>query len=192
MRTERLVAMTSMLFIIPGVVLGAGPVARWTGRTCRTAADRVHWRVSSSPDRQERIIGNPVGWLNVPAAAVSTMVVLGATEENMSKYPCLVTGFSPLGKLGGLKVIAAHRDMHFRRLGEIRTGDEIRVELTGSRGVIYRVLEMEVLDPVTARKRLNEKKYEDWLVLMTCYPFRYIGPAPERFIVWAKPEESGV
>lgn len=25
------------------------------------------------------------------------------------------------------------------------------------------------------------------LVLFTCYPFHYIGPAPDRYLVWARP-----
>ena len=36
-----------------------------------------------------------------------------------------------------------------------------------------------------ASKRMREKAGEDWLVLLTCHPFRYLGPAPRRFLAWS-------
>jgi sortase A len=78
--------------------------------------------------------------------------------------------------------LAAHRDTFFRRLQDIRNDDEIR--LTTSDGVYaYRVERTSVVKPKDIWV-LNPTRHPA-LTLVTCYPFTYIGNAPERFIVRA-------
>ena len=84
---------------------------------------------------------------------------------------------------GGNVVLAGHRDTVFRRLGELQRGDRLR--LTTARGVFdYRVAR-------TMRVRPNDTWVLDRsaaaLTLITCYPFDWIGAAPERWIVQAEP-----
>ena len=80
--------------------------------------------------------------------------------------------------------IAGHRDGFFRGLKDIAAGDAIELETLDSRQQ-YRVErtwvvdpeDVSVLDPTPIRS----------LTLVTCYPFYFIGPAPQRFIVRAVP-----
>ena len=78
--------------------------------------------------------------------------------------------------------IAGHRDGFFRGLKDIGPDDAIELETVHGKEV-YRVErtwvvdpeDVSVLDPTPARS----------LTLVTCYPFYYVGPAPQRYIVRA-------
>ena len=78
--------------------------------------------------------------------------------------------------------LAGHRDTFFRRLGELRMGDEILFTTTHGR-LSYRVRELMVVNP-DAVWVLSPSAGAD-LTLITCYPFHYVGLAPHRFIVQA-------
>jgi sortase A len=87
------------------------------------------------------------------------------------------------GELGNVG-IAGHRDTHFRPLRNIRLNDEVIVTTKTStiRYVIdsLRIIhptDMDILDPTPGPA----------LTLVTCYPFEFIGNAPMRFIVRARP-----
>jgi sortase A len=78
--------------------------------------------------------------------------------------------------------IAGHRDGFFRGLKDVQTGDEILLETLRGRET-YRIertwivdpTDVSVLDPTSSRA----------ITLVTCYPFYFIGSAPQRFIVRA-------
>ena len=80
-------------------------------------------------------------------------------------------------------VLAAHRDTFFRPLAGIRRNDVIRFstadaefEYVVKETMIVEPTDVEVLDPTDTAT----------LTLITCYPFDYVGPAPNRFIVKAE------
>ena len=81
--------------------------------------------------------------------------------------------------------IAGHRDTFFRELRNVKPED--RISLTTARGTfeyfveyarIVKPEDVEVLAPTE----------EPLLTLVTCYPFYYVGAAPERYIVRARLE----
>ena len=82
------------------------------------------------------------------------------------------------GNLG----IAGHRDGFFRGLKDITLGDVIELDtIQGSdtyrveRTWVVSPEDVSVLDPTSTRA----------LTLVTCYPFYFVGSAPDRFIVRA-------
>ena len=78
--------------------------------------------------------------------------------------------------------IAGHRDTLFRPLRHIRQDDVIT--LTTLQGLYrYRVVSTKVVSPYDVAV-LNPDGREI-LTLVTCYPFHFVGPAPDRFIVRA-------
>ena len=79
--------------------------------------------------------------------------------------------------------IAAHRDTFLRRLGELKSGDLIRITVPG-RQYIYSVRFTDVVRP--DETWVLEPSTNQLLTLVTCYPFRYTGPAPKRFVVRAR------
>ena len=77
-------------------------------------------------------------------------------------------------------LIAGHRDGYFRVLKDVKAGQHIEIE-TRLRRHVYRVTSMEVVDP-DALHVLADSELPT-LTLVTCYPFYFMGHAPQRFIV---------
>jgi sortase A len=78
--------------------------------------------------------------------------------------------------------LAGHRDTFFRKLRDIQPDDEIRV-VTPDGTYLYRVQGTNVVWPRDTW--VLDDEGEPLLTLVTCYPFTYIGSAPQRFIVRA-------
>jgi len=125
--------------------------------------------------------GALVGRIEVPRLDLSAVVFEGTTEDTLSRGVGHLTGSALPGGAGNL-VLAGHRDTFFRPLKNIRVGDTIKVG--GPSGEFdYRVDSTEIVNP-DATEVLQPGNGEK-LTLITCYPFSYIGSAPQRFIVTA-------
>lgn len=114
--------------------------------------------------------------LDVPVLeGLGTMPLMrGAGHDPASALP---------GESGNI-VLAGHRDTHFRALRDVRVGD--RIEITTVDGSFpYRVDTMLVVDPDRTDLLLDEGV--ERLTLVTCYPFYWAGPAPQRMVVQAYP-----
>jgi sortase A len=87
-------------------------------------------------------------------------------------------------------VIFGHRDTVFRGFGGLKAGATIRLEVPGeTERIVYRytVISTAVVDPDDPK---IFKAYGDKIMtLVTCYPFNYVGAAPQRYIVVAKLQE---
>jgi sortase A len=90
---------------------------------------------------------------------------------------------TPLPWEDGNSALAAHRDTFFRPLRDIRIGDELRLT-TAHEELRYRVRETLVVGPEDVR--VLDSTDSPSLTLITCYPFNYVGHAPQRFIVRAE------
>lgn len=84
-------------------------------------------------------------------------------------------------------VVMAHRDIHFMGLEALTEGDTIELELRGGTRYRYQVRDIRIVDKADTESFLRSKQDRDCLLLLTCYPFRHIGPAPKRFIAVADP-----
>jgi len=122
-----------------------------------------------------------VGQIEIPRIGLKAMILEGATKRTLAAAVGHIPGTAlPGGK--GNAALAGHRDTFFRALKDIRTGDTILVTtLEGS--FEYRVNDCQVVGPRDTRVLADTA--EPALTLVTCYPFHYVGPAPERFIVRA-------
>jgi sortase A len=80
-------------------------------------------------------------------------------------------------------VISAHRDRHFHALGGIAVGDTIVTE-SAPGTVSWTVSRIRV---VRADNSALDARATPTLMLTTCWPIRYVGPAPDRLIVEAMP-----
>ncbi|MGL4820768.1 MAG: sortase, partial [Bacilli bacterium] len=77
-------------------------------------------------------------------------------------------------------ILSGHRDVVFRRLGELEVGDSIFV--TTEAGTFeYRVRKTRIVD--ADDRTVIVPKPRATLSLTTCYPFYFVGDAPERYIV---------
>jgi sortase A len=123
-----------------------------------------------------------VGRLIVPRLHLSAMVREGTGEKTLGLALGHIPGTSLPGQKGNVGV-AGHRDTLFRGLREIGKNDLIQFE-TFEGNYAYRVETTEIVRPQDVSV-LNTREYPE-LTLVTCYPFHYVGSAPQRFIVKAR------
>jgi sortase A len=118
--------------------------------------------------------GELFGKLEIPRLKLSVMVMEGA-KDNVLRLG--------VGRVPGTLALAGHRDTFFRPLKDIRQSDLIR--LTTVEGTMeYEVVSTKIVRPTDTSVLRN--KSSGTLTLITCYPFYYIGHAPQRFIVEAR------
>jgi sortase A len=131
--------------------------------------------------------GFPFGRIEIPRIRVSAVVVEGVTTRNLRVAVGHMPGTAFPGDSGNV-AIAGHRDSFFRNLRYVRVNDTIL--LTTLYGVYqYSVTEIKVVQPDDLSVIGH---FEDpVLTLITCYPFYFAGPAPQRFIVHARPASAG-
>jgi sortase A len=105
----------------------------------------------------------------------------GTDELALNRGVGWIAGTARPGQNGNIG-IAGHRDGFFRRLKNIGTGDAIELSTDKSRGV-YTVDQIEIVNPDNVG--VLRPRGVPSLTLTTCYPFYFIGDAPQRFIVHA-------
>lgn len=122
-----------------------------------------------------------IGRIEIPRLGVAAMVRKGADEATLSRAVGLIPGAAEPGQNGNV-VLAGHRDTFFRPLRKIKVNDRIRLVVPPNT-FEYRVESTRVVTP--EETSVLQSKGVDELTLVTCYPFRFIGSAPDRFIVSA-------
>jgi len=141
--------------------------------------------VSPAPkiDRRRRIVvdGDVIGMLEIDSVGLRAVVVQGDSSNVLRRAVGHVPG-TPLPGEPGNVALAAHRDTIFRPLRKIKAGD--LVDLRTETSVIqYRVRSIQIVPPSDVG--VLESRGRDELTLITCYPFYYVGHAPDRFVVRA-------
>jgi sortase A len=126
-----------------------------------------------------------VGVLEIPRLKLSEVVASGEDDKTLK----VAIGHlldTPLPWAQGNSVLAAHRDTHFRPLRDIQHGDLVRLKTR--RGVLdYYVKDTMIVAPTDVW--VMAPSTDRRLTLVTCYPFNYVGSAPQRFIVRAEAKE---
>ena len=135
-----------------------------------------------SPAPPHLRIGETVARLSIPRLNTELYVVEGDDDRELRRGPGHIPGTAPPGATGNT-VIAGHRDTHFRVLKDIRRGDTIRLQ-TPTKLLRYSVERTFVVAPSDTASLQPTKEPE--LHLVTCYPFYWVGNAPERFVVEAR------
>lgn len=127
-------------------------------------------------------IGDPVYRIQARDIGLDTLVLLGLNHENLDRYPAT-------DEIGGSQsLIFGHRDAHFRKLKDVSRETVFEItDLQGSqtyRAAYHLTVEMGALEETLAR--LQHEPF----VLVTCFPFHYMGSAPQRRLIILYPEAS--
>jgi sortase A len=126
--------------------------------------------------------GVSIGEIQIPRLGLRAMIAQGESAPILRRSVGHLSDTALPGEVGNV-VLAGHRDTFFRPLSGVRAGDSITLKtrdgefeyLVESTSVVAPSA-VEVLEPTGGRT----------LTLITCYPFSYIGAAPNRFIVRAR------
>lgn len=125
--------------------------------------------------------GTAIGRLLVPRLNFSTIIVEGDDGHSLALGAGRSLDSSPLGGTGNT-VLAGHRDSAFWPLRHLRAGDRVRV-VTSRQILTYIVRTLDVVEPEDTS--LLAPTPAAMLTLVTCYPFRHVGPAPKRLVMRA-------
>jgi sortase A len=125
--------------------------------------------------------GSLLGRIEVPRLDLSAVVFEGTSDDTLSRGVGHLRGSAAPGQHGNL-VLAGHRDTFFRGLRGIRQGDQVTVQAPNGE-FRYQVQSTFIVQPDDTE--VLQPSTDATLTLITCFPFGYIGNAPERFIVRA-------
>lgn len=125
-----------------------------------------------------------LGTLEIPRLDISSIVEEGVDSSTLWEAVGHIPDTALPGHHGN-SVLASHRDTYFRGLADVLSGDLI-IFKSPTASFRYRVESTRIVD-AKATDALPDST-APVLSLVTCYPFHYIGPAPQRFIVTARAE----
>jgi sortase A len=123
----------------------------------------------------------PIAVLRIPKIHLEVPVFNGTDALTLNRGAGRIIGTAEIGQ-GGNIAIAAHRDGFFRTLKDIAPGDILRLDTPG-KTMHYVIERMEVVQPEDVSVLADTETTS--LTLVTCFPFYFIGNAPQRFIVHA-------
>lgn len=125
---------------------------------------------------------SPIGQLEIPRVHISAMIAEGTAPRVLSRAVGHAVGTALPGQPGNV-TLAAHRDTFFRHLGDVRSGDIIELKEPGHE-YKYQVRFTAVVGPKDTW--VLQPTRQETLTLLTCYPFHFVGPAPDRFVIRAR------
>jgi sortase A len=138
-------------------------------------------RISAWRDAVREPAAAPMAVLRIPKIRLEVAVLAGTDDRTLDRAVGHIED-TALPGADGNSGLAGHRDGFFRGLKDIAPGDAITLEtLQGTEAyVVERTWivdpeDVSVLDPTPTKS----------LTLVTCYPFYFVGSAPQRFIVRA-------
>lgn len=129
-------------------------------------------------------IGEKVAKLKIPKIGNQYSVYWGTDDKTLDKgVGMYVSKWTVTPDFQGHVVMTGHRDTVFVELGKLEEGDVLEV-CYDDEIYTYLVDNIWITDPED--RSVIVDKDEPTLTLVTCYPFDFIGAAPERYIVQAK------
>lgn len=126
--------------------------------------------------------GDLIGKLAIPVLDRELPILHGTSDTELAKGVGHYIGSAFPGEQDQV-VLSGHRQTVFRDLGKVQIGDQLVVEtLAGT--FTYEVFDQFIVDQND--RGVIVPHDEAVLTLVTCYPFQYVGSAPERYILQAK------
>lgn len=164
---------------------GAGTLealpSRWGG-----VPDTTTWSEKRIADYNAALVAQtedaPQAVLNIEHLNIRVPVYNGADDFNLNRGVARIIGTGRVGEDGNLG-IAGHRDGFFRPLKDIEIGDRLTLE-TYYGTEVYEVSSIDIVDP--SELHVLAPTDTPTVTLVTCYPFYFVGNAPQRFIVKAE------
>jgi sortase A len=187
-----------LLIILTGLILvGIGlwqfiDVKTQTHASLKQAKELIADQPDNAPKKRDvnsklPEMGETVGLLAIPKINAELAIIEGTDPVDLEKGVGHYKGAYYPGDQGQT-VLSGHRDTVFRKLGELEIGDSLKLEMPyGS--YTYEIIDTKIVksdDTSIITLQHNEEE----LILTTCYPFSYIGNAPKRYIIYAKPKNS--
>ena len=126
----------------------------------------------------------PEAILRVPRLGIEVPVLEGTSDATLNRGVGHIPGTALPGQPGNL-AITGHRDGFFRPLKDLVPGDIVDIERgqTAPQTDRYVVRNTKIVFP--SDTSVLHRTAGSTLTLVTCYPFYFVGAAPQRYIVQA-------
>jgi sortase A len=147
-------------------------------------ADRTSWSQKRIQDYEASLAAHfapAIGILRIPKIRVEVPVLEGTDDMTLNRGVGRIVGTANPGEDGNIG-IAGHRDGFFRGLKDVAPGDTIEL-VTPRRSETYIIDRVIIVDPKDVS--VLGQRSRPSLTLVTCYPFYFVGHAPQRYIVQA-------
>jgi len=147
--------------------------------------DMSLWAEGRIEEYQESLhhsLNTPLAILRIPKINLEVAVLSGTSELVLNRGVGHITG-TPLPGEGGNIGIAGHRDGYFRGLKDVVEGDFLELETLTDKET-YAITGIFLVDPPEVW--VLEPTERPAITLVTCYPFYFVGSAPQRYIVRAE------
>ena len=157
----------------------------------RQNADFSLWsmkRITAYEESLKQQFAAPLAVLEIPKIGVEVPVFDGTDDLTLNRGVGRIVGSGRVGQGGNLG-IAGHRDGFFRGLKDMLVGDRIELR-TPQRTETYQVDQIRIVSPSDVDVLKDQGVAT--LTLVTCYPFYFIGDAPQRYIVRATMSGKGL
>ena len=138
-------------------------------------------RIKAYEESRRAASGAPLAVLRIPKIGLEVPVLEGTDELTLNRAVGLIEDTARPGESGNVG-IAGHRDGFFRGLMDVKAGDILELETLGGK-TAYAVEFVRIVAPEDAS--VLDATPSPALTLVTCYPFYYVGSAPQRYIVRA-------
>lgn len=129
------------------------------------------------PERPQ--VGENIGTLVISTIDASLPIIHGTDEDELEKGVGHYKG-SVLPGEPDHSVLSGHRDTVFRNLKDVQLQDTFVVTTSAGR-FVYEVVDIYIVDQYD--QSVIRPTSEATLSLTTCYPFNFVGNAPERYII---------
>jgi len=146
-------------------------------------ADVSLWSDKRIQEYRDSLAGafDPLGVLRIQKLGLVVPVFEGTDDLTLNRGAGRIAGTARIGENGNVG-IAGHRDGFFRVLKDIAVGDSIELQ-SYDKTTTYIVRSIEIVKPENTE--VLRTSDQPSLTLVTCYPFYFVGSAPQRFIVHA-------
>ena len=155
------------------------------------APDTTLWapgRISDYESSLKADIPPVLGVLKIPSVGLEVPVYSSDSDLLMDRGSGVIDGMSYPHELGNIG-IAGHRDGYFRSLKDVQAGDKVFLQtLEGPKQFTVNATKIVEIDDLG----LLQDTQEQSVTLVTCYPFYFVGHAPQRFIVTASLDTTSV
>lgn len=124
-----------------------------------------------------------LGLLSIPSIKLEVAVFDGIAEVNLNRGVGRVIPSRRMNGEGNLS-LAGHRDGFFRKIGQLTLGQQLSITDLNGEVHRFRVVDTWIVEPkdTYVMKRTSKPS----VTLITCYPFYFVGSAPQRYIVRAE------
>lgn len=134
-------------------------------------------------DYEEYKNGDEIGWLLIPSLDMKYPIYWGTDDETLKQGVGYHEGDFTVPP-DGLRhtVLSGHRDTVFRELGDLEEGESMYIQFEDVQ-YEYEIQKTWITDKDD--RTVIVDKDEPVLTLTTCYPFGFLGAAPDRYIIEA-------